>query len=413
MKIIYLHQYFRFPNESGGTRSFDLATGFLRLGHDVEVLTLTSDSSYKTDKRWSRIEKNGLIVHYIYLNYQNDMTYFERSIVFFQFLFFSTFKLLSLKCDLVLATSTPLTIAIPSLIKKWIHKIPFIFEARDIWPEAAIAIGVVKNKFLQQSLFFLEHMIYKNASAIVPLSVEMKQSIILRYPMLSKKYIQVIENISEITRFQNGYNKNVSILKQRIGFKPRFAVLYAGTFGRVNGIDYVIELADKLLKLDPTIIFVLVGDGAEKKMIIQKATDIGVLNKNIFILNTVSKQDLPQLYFECDMGSSFVIPVKELWANSANKFFDTLAAGKPVLINYNGWQKELINKENIGHVLPVTINDNVIKEFALYSKKKELIAKQQKNALNIAKINYATDIAVVKYNMIFKNIFANVKKKNL
>ena len=148
-------------------------------------------------------------------------------------------------------------------------------------------------------------------------------------------------------------------------------------------------------------------------MIIKKATDKGVLNKNVFIFNTVSKQDLPQLYFECDMGSSFVIPVKELWANSANKFFDTLAAGKPVLINYNGWQKELINKENIGHVLPVTINDNVIKEFALYSKKKELIAKQQKNALNIAKANYATDIAVVKYNMIFKNIFANVKKKNL
>ena len=240
----------------------------------------------------------------------------------------------------------------------------------------------------------------------------MKHSIISRYPSLSKKHIQVIENISEINRFQNGYNKNLSILKQRIGFKPRFTILYAGTFGRVNGIDYIIELANKLFKLDPTIIFVLVGDGAEKKMIIQKATDKGVLNKNIFILNTVSKQDLPQLYFECDMGSSFVIPVKELWANSANKFFDTLAAGKPVLINYNGWQKELINKENIGYVLPVTINDNIIINFALYSKNKELITKQQKNAINIAKANYATDIAVIKYDKIFKNIFVSVKKKN-
>ena len=51
MKIIYLHQYFRFPNESGGTRSFDLATGFIKFGHNVEVLTLTSELSYKTDKR--------------------------------------------------------------------------------------------------------------------------------------------------------------------------------------------------------------------------------------------------------------------------------------------------------------------------------------------------------------------------
>ena len=78
MKIIYLHQYFRFPNESGGTRSFDLATGFLRLGHDVEVLTLTSDLNYKKGKRWYRREKNGLVVHYIYLNYRNDMSYFQR-----------------------------------------------------------------------------------------------------------------------------------------------------------------------------------------------------------------------------------------------------------------------------------------------------------------------------------------------
>ena len=72
MKIIYLHQYFLFPNQSGGTRSFDLATGFLRSGHDVEVLTSTSDPSYKSKNRWSKIEKNGLIVHYIYLKYKNN-----------------------------------------------------------------------------------------------------------------------------------------------------------------------------------------------------------------------------------------------------------------------------------------------------------------------------------------------------
>ena len=145
MKIIYLHQYFKFPNESGGTRSFDLATGFLGLGHHVEILTSTSDLRHKTGKRWSKIEKNGLVVHYTYLNYGNDMTYYQRLTVFFQFLWFSSLKLLSLKGDVVLATSTPLTIGIPALIKKWIHKTPFIFETRDIWPEAAIAIGAVSS----------------------------------------------------------------------------------------------------------------------------------------------------------------------------------------------------------------------------------------------------------------------------
>ena len=78
--------------------------------------------------------------------------------------------------------------------------------------------------------------------------------------------------------------------------------MYAGTFGQVNGIDYVIELAIRLIHTDPTIVFVLIGNGIEK-ILIKKAKHKKVLNKNIFILDSVSKQDLPQLYFECDMGS--------------------------------------------------------------------------------------------------------------
>ena len=395
MKIIYLHQYFKFPNESGGTRSFDLASGFVSSGHQVEIVTSTSDDKYNNGKRWVQIEQKGLIVHYIYLPYGNHLSYLKRSLVFFQFLYFSTFKLLSLKGDLVLATSTPLTIGVPALIKKWIHKTPFVFEARDVWPEAVIAIGAIKNKMLQKILYKLECVIYHNAAAIVALSVDMKHSIVSRYPELDSKPIEVIENISEINRFQNGFSREVSVLKKKIGFQPRFPILYAGTFGRVNGIDYVIALAETLIHIDPSIVFILVGDGVEKSAIIREAIDKGV------ILDSVLKQDLPQLYFECAMGSSFVIPIKELWANSANKFFDSLAASKPILINHQGWQKEVITKSNIGYVLPEFINDEVMETFALYTQNEILNKVQQENALLVAKENYALDVAVMKYNKIF------------
>ena len=265
MNIIYLHQYFKFPDETGGTRSFDIANGFLEIGHNVEMITSTSDKRYKSKKRWTKIQRNRLIVHYIYLHYRNDMSFYQRLAVFIKFFWFTTFKLISMRGDLVIATSTPLTIAIPALIKKFIHKIPFIFETRDVWPEAAVAIGVVKNKFLKRILYFLEHFIYKNSNAIVPLSKDMKKSILSRYPKLIHKPIEVIENICEIERFQKNYSNKISIIKESIGFQPRFTVLYAGTFGRVNGIDYVIRIANKLIHLDPTIVFILIGDGAEKK----------------------------------------------------------------------------------------------------------------------------------------------------
>ena len=66
MRIIYLHQYFKLPDESGGTRSYDLASGFLNLGHQIEIVTSTSNPKYKSDKRWTKIEKSGLSIHYVY-----------------------------------------------------------------------------------------------------------------------------------------------------------------------------------------------------------------------------------------------------------------------------------------------------------------------------------------------------------
>lgn len=402
MKILYLHQYFKFPDESGGTRSYDLASSFIKKGIDVVVITTTSDIKYATKKKWTIIKKEGIIVHYLFLPYDNNMSYLARVIVFVKFLCFSTFRLLKLKGDVVLATSTPLTIGILALIKKWFGKTPFIFEVRDVWPEAVIAIGAIKNKWLQKLLYRLEKLIYKNAIAIVPLSTDMQKSIVSRYPQFKNKTNIVIENIAEINRFQS--NSNKVDLEKVVGFHPRFSVLYAGTFGKVNGIHKVIELADKTLKIDKELVYILMGSGAEKKNIIQLAQDKGVLNKNVFILDAISKSELPQWYKAVSMGSSFVIDIPELWANSANKFFDTLASGKPVLINHEGWQAEVIRDRNVGFVLPYDVTDKEAEDFVNYTKNTLLIESQEKSAIELAKEKYSLKVATKNYLKVFNKI---------
>lgn len=258
MTILYLHQYFNFPSASGGTRSYDLASSFAAQGYKVIVVTATSDSMYNNGKRWSVLQRDGLEVHSIYMPYGNHMSYAQRMWVFFKFLWMSSFRMLKIKADVVLATSTPLTIGIPALVKKWFGGTPYIFEVRDVWPEAVIAIGAIKNKMMQKMLYSLEKLIYKNAIAIVPLSVDMKASIDRRYPQYKHKTEVVIPNISEINRFQQKDLKN-NIIEKTIGYTPRFSVLYAGTFGRVNGIDYVIKLAKQTLSLDPQLVYILMG----------------------------------------------------------------------------------------------------------------------------------------------------------
>lgn len=399
MKILYLHQYFRFPYESGGTRSYDISKGLLSYGHEVEVISATSDVQYKNGKRWNSIERENIKVHYIYLPYNNHLSYFKRSLVFFKFLWFATFKSFDIKVDKVIATSTPLTIGVPAFLKKVFQKTPYVFEVRDVWPEAIVAIGAIKSSLLIKLLYFLEELLYKNASNIVTLSEDMKDSVVRRYPEQSKK-VTVIENISEIRRFQKEIDITESVFKEYIGYKPRFTILYAGTFGKVNGLDYLVSLAECTISLDPSIIFVLVGKGAQKQEIINTASKKRLLNKNIFILDSVSKDSLPQLYFEASMGSSFVTNIKELWANSANKFFDTLAASRPILINYQGWQKKVIEKNNIGYVLPIKINPQEINKFVEFTRDENLVNQQRLNALNIAKQFYSLDIIVKKYNEV-------------
>ena len=69
MRILYLHQYFKFPDEMGGTRSYDLSKSFKKEGHKVTIISSTSDKTFKKNKKWSRIVKDGIEVYYIYIEY--------------------------------------------------------------------------------------------------------------------------------------------------------------------------------------------------------------------------------------------------------------------------------------------------------------------------------------------------------
>lgn len=404
MTILYLYQYFTTPKVSGSTRAYDLAKSFIENGHEVIFITTSHGFSKQTNKRWEYREFEQMKFHILNIDKtSNSSSYLKRIINFLTFIWFASFKIIKLKGDIVLASSTPLTIGIPALVKKWKDNTPFIFEARDVWPEAVIAIGAVKNKFAKLFLYRLEATIYKNAEAIVPLSVDMKASIEKRFPDLNCPIVS-IENISALERFRIEVEPDRSLIEKQLGFKPRFSILYAGTFGRVNGLVYVLELALKLKTIDPSIIFVLIGLGAEKEMLVSKAKEYDVLNKSVFIFGPIPKQQLPQFYYEADMGSSFVIPIKELWANSANKFFDALAASRPVLINHKGWQKRALENFNAGYILPhdiTKINSEKLNHFVEYTNNRKLILEQRINSRKLAN-KFSLRTASKKYDELLK-----------
>ena len=394
MKLLYIAQYFNLPEESTGTRAYDLASSFVRKGVDVTVI-----SSYvgeNDDPLWKSLEQDGIKILRMNCPYNNSMSFMQRMKSFTRFMWGASKKAQTIDCDLVLATSTPLSIGYPALVMHRKQHKPFVFEVRDVWPGVPIAMGYFKNKLVQKVLYAFEKRIYKKASAIVPLSTGMDENIKQRYP--NNKSI-VIPNISEINRFADT-TKTVDITVP----EGKKMILYAGTFGIVNGLGYVIELASHTINYDPDLCFYLVGRGKEKARIAKQAETIGVLNKNVFVFDPVKKTDLPYLYSMATVGSSFVIDLPALWDNSANKFFDTLAAHRPMIINHKGWQADTIIKYNCGYVLPPKVNAQMAKEFVDYMNDEALLKEQGENAFALAKEQYSLEIAVDKYMGIFERI---------
>nr|WP_211277011.1 glycosyltransferase [Tamilnaduibacter salinus] len=129
-------------------------------------------------------------------------------------------------------------------------------------------------------------------------------------------------------------------------------MVYAGTFGRVNGISYLVEMAKYLLDLNPDVRFLAVGDGIESAEVVEKARNAGVLGQNFFMEPPVSKSSMPALLNAATVTTSLVIDNKALWDNSANKFFDSLAAGRPIFVNHGGWQADLLEETGAGFEVP-------------------------------------------------------------
>lgn len=346
MKVIYLHQYFNTPYMSGGTRSYEMAKRLVAAGHEVHMVTSWVKDTDK--KEWFIEDIDGIKVHWFPNLYNNKMSFKQRIQAFFRFAYAATRKVSSISADIIFATSTPLTIAIPAILGARNQKIPMVFEVRDLWPEVPIAMGILKKPhhiFLAKKL---EKWAYKNSAHVVALSPGMKEGVVSTgYP---DSKVSVIPNSCDNSLFEVKSEKFEQFLLDNSWLPQGKIIIYTGTFGLVNDVGITIELAKELKKRHSDIKILLIGDGLEYEKVYQRAAVEGVLNQYLYIRKQVPKNEIPFFLKYAAMASSFAIDLPAIQANSANKFFDALAASKPILINYGGWQKDILEENKCGIV---------------------------------------------------------------
>lgn len=345
MKIIYFHQYFNTPEMTGGTRSYEMARRLVAAGHDVQMIT-SSRVLDGQSKEWFTTTENGINVHWLPVPYSNHMSYRDRIIAFIRFAILAMRKAKELDGDVVFATSTPLTIAVPAVLAARKKKIPLVFEVRDLWPELPVAMKALRNPVLIWLAKKLELWAYRNSETIIALSPGMKDGVVKSgYPA---ERVAIIPNSSDNFEFAYDRQAATRFRAQRKWLQDRPLLVYTGTFGRINGVGFMVALAKEILTINSEVRILLVGDGLEKAEITRLAEKVGVLRVNLFIEESLPKKDMPALLSAADMASSLFIDLPEMQANSANKFFDALASGTPILLNYGGWQHELLLAKRCG-----------------------------------------------------------------
>jgi len=348
MKVIYLHKYFCTPSMSSGTRSYEMARRLVKKGHKVYMISSKHSHSEIKERNFS-IEE-GVHVWWLPVKYSNNMNFIQRIYSFIVYCIYAYIIGRKLNYELVLASSTPLTVAIPGILLSKIRKVPFILEVRDLWPAIPIELRIIRNVLLIKLSQYLESISYRLSDKIIALSNGMRDGII--DAGINKSKIAVIPNGSDIELFNINSISDIGNIDQINWINTdRNIIIYTGAIGKINGLSYMAFMAEEMIKLNPNALFCIIGDGAEKDKVNLLAKKLGIMNNNFYMVPKMSKKKLPQILSVSTVLTSLVINEKILWNNSANKFFDGLAAGKPLMINYGGWQADLLNKYDAGIVV--------------------------------------------------------------
>ncbi len=347
MKILYLHQHFTTPEGSTGTRSYEFARALIKQGHTVTMICgshnlaktgLTGD--YKKNIRRGFVD--GIEVIEIHQPYSNHDGLFKRAFKFLKFSLRSIKLVLTEKYDLIYATTTPLTIGIPAMAAKILRNKNYIFEVRDLWPELPKAMGVIKNPLILKSMSVLEFGSYRLAKHCVGLSPGIVDGIMRRG--VKRHNISLIPNGCD----EGFLEKNKSLNKPN-GFDPEdFIAVFTGAHGEANGLESLIDVARELKNLNnQNIKILLIGDGKEKIKLIKKSQEENLTN--LIFWDPIPKLELENILQQVDLGLMILKNIPAFYyGTSPNKFFDYIAAGLPVLVNYPGWLADLINQNKCG-----------------------------------------------------------------
>jgi glycosyltransferase involved in cell wall biosynthesis len=390
VKVLLLHQYFNTPYTGGAIRSYYLARALVDKGMEPIVVTHYNQRDYRKEM----IE--GIEVHYLPITYHNRFGFFKRSLSYLRYIWLATRLVATFRnIDICYAISVPLTVGIAARRIQSRCGIPFIFEVGDLWPDAPVQMGFIRNRLFSKALYRLERKIYESARSIVALSPAIESAVRKKVP---EKKIYLVPNMSDTDFFRPAAKDPV--LARKFGVEGKFVIAYAGAIGIANGLEHIVLCAKATAEARLPVHFLICGDGARvdelKKMV--HALNLG----NFSILPLQNREGVKEILNVSDAVFVSYKPVPVLETGSPNKFFDGLAAGKLIIVNFSGWILHEI-EDRCGIFVDPKNPQDFPEKITPFLKDRGLLQKFQKNARDLAEKSYSRKALSAKFAAIFEN----------
>jgi glycosyltransferase involved in cell wall biosynthesis len=353
MNILLLHQYFLEDDDPGGSRWNELTKAWTAEGHTVTVIAGMMHYNGK-EKRgeykgryFVRKQQGPVPVFRCHVSEAYNRNFLGRLWGYFSFMFSSLwaglFKVRG-RFDVVVVTSPPLFVGISGYLIALFRRRPFVFEVRDLWPESAIATGVLTNGLVIRLAYAVERFIYRRASLINVLTPAFHQTLRDKNKVPADKLIQ-ISNAADFSLSDDLLHTfDREAFRRQHDLEGKFVITYVGAHGVANKLEQLIDAGEALA--DTSVLFLLIGQGMEKERLVRMAAERGVTN--VRFLDSVPKAEVFRYILASEMGASVLKRVDTFKTVYSNKTFDYMACKKPILMAIDGVSRALVEDAAAG-----------------------------------------------------------------
>ncbi len=417
MRILLIHQYFIEKDDGGGARFNEMSRIWGELGHQVTVIAgnvhgATGKKRPEYKGKLSVTKKDfypNVNVIWTYVSEAYNVNFLGRLWAYFSFVFSCIYVGLFRtkgKYDVIICTSPPLFVGICAMVISFFRRTPYVFEVRDLWPESAIDTGVVTNKIVINLAYWLEKTIYKRAKLINVLTPAFRKKLIENKGISSDKIIMIpnAADFSMADELHKTFDRDK--LRKEMDVEDKTVITYIGTHGVANHLIQVIDTAEIIKDELPDVMFLLVGDGMQKPMLIEETKKRNL--KNIMFVDYIPRREVFKYIIASDFGASVLKKVDTFKTVYSNKTFDYMACKRPIFMLIDGVSRELVNNADCG-IYSEPENPNAfadaIREY-LKQNKGEIKTKGIQG-YNYAKAHFDRDVLATNYVLFIEQKLKN------